>query len=118
MGMQACAAAYEHGEEWLEACKAYIWENVQYIQSFIAEKLPQIHVVEPQGTYLMWLDCRGLGLSPEELEELLLNKAHIWPDFGTKFGEKTGQFIRLALACPRSVVVEVMERLKKAIDER
>lgn len=117
-GMQACTAAYEQGEEWLEACKAYIWENVQYIQNFIAEKLPEIHVVEPQGTYLMWLDCSGLGLTPEELEKLLLDKAHIWPDMGTKFGEKTGQFIRLALACPRSVVEEAMNRLEKAVRNR
>ena len=114
-GMHACAAAYELGEDWLDACKAYIWENVQYIQSFIAEKLPQTKVIEPQGTYLMWLDCSGLGLSGQELEELMLQKAHVWPDMGTMFGEKTGQFIRLALACPRSVVVEVMERLYKAI---
>ena len=114
-GMTACAVAYEKGEQWLEECKAYIWENVQYIRNFIAEKLPQIHVVEPQGTYLLWLDCSGLGLTPEALEELLLQKAHIWPDMGTKFGEKTGQFVRLALACPRSVVEAVMERLYKAI---
>lgn len=114
-GMQACAAAYEKGEEWLEACKAYIWQNVLYIQKFVQEKLPQIHIVEPQGTYLMWLDCSGLGLSGEQLEDLMLNKAHVWPDMGTKFGEKSGQFIRLALACPRSVVVEVMDRLDKAI---
>lgn len=117
-GMQACTVAYEQGEEWLEACKAYIWENVQYIQNFIAEKLPEIHVVEPQGTYLMWLDCSGLGLTPEELEDLLLDKAHIWPDMGTKFGEKTGQFIRLALACPRSVVEEAMNRLERAVRNR
>ena len=115
LGMVACAAAYEQGEEWLEACKAYIWENVEYIQKFVAEKLPQIHIVEPQGTYLLWLDCSGLGLSPQGLEELMLQKAHIWPDMGTKFGEKTGQFIRLALACPRSVIVEVMDRLYKAV---
>ncbi len=115
-GMIACTAAYEQGEQWLEDCKAYIWDNVQYIQSFIAEKLPQIHIVQPQGTYLMWLDCSGLGLTPEGLEHLLLNKAHVWPDMGTKFGEKTGQFIRLALACPRSVVEEVMNRLCKAIN--
>lgn len=115
-GMIACTAAYEEGESWLEDCKAYIWENVQYIQKFIAEKLPKIHVIEPQGTYLMWLDCSGLGLSPDELEDLLLQKAHVWPDMGTKFGEKTGQFIRLALACPRSVVEEVMNRLDKAIN--
>ncbi len=117
MGMVACQAAYEQGEDWLEACKAYIWENVLYIQKFVAERLPQIHVVEPQGTYLLWLDCSGLGLSPEALEDLMLHKADVWPDMGTKFGEKTGQFIRLALACPKSVIEEVMTRLEKAIKE-
>lgn len=116
-GMIACTAAYEGGEEWLEDCKAYIWENVQFIQKFVAEKLPQIHIIAPQGTYLMWLDCSSLGLSGEGLEDLMLNKARVWPDMGTMFGEKTGQFIRLALACPRSVVEEVMNRLYKAISE-
>lgn len=114
-GMLACTAAYEGGEEWLEACKAYIWENVQYIQEFVAQKLPEIKIIEPQGTYLLWMDCSGLGLTGEELEELMLHKARVWPDMGTMFGEKTGQFIRLALACPRSVVEEVMHRLEKAI---
>ena len=116
-GMTACTAAYEQGEQWLEDCKAYIWENVQYIQKFVAEKLPQIHIIAPQGTYLMWLDCSALGLTGEALEDLMLNKARVWPDMGTMFGEKTGQFIRLALACPRSVVEEVMNRLEKAIKE-
>ena len=115
--MTACTAAYEEGEAWLEDCKAYIWQNVEYIQKFIAEKLPQIHIIAPQGTYLMWLDCSGLGLTGEELEDLMLNKAHVWPDMGTMFGEKSGQFIRLALACPRSVVEEVMNRLYRAIQE-
>lgn len=115
MGLVACQAAYEEGEEWLTACKAYIWENAQFIQQFIQQRLPQIHVIEPQGTYLLWLDCSGLGLSAQELEELMLQKANIWPDIGTKFGEKTGQFIRLALACPRSVLQEAMERLEKAV---
>lgn len=117
MGLIASQAAYEGGEEWLDACKAYIWENTLYIQNFIADRLPQIHVAEPQGTYLLWLDCSGLGLTAQQLEDLLLNKAHIWPDIGTKFGERTGQFIRMALACPRSVLQEAMERLEKAIRE-
>lgn len=116
MGLIACTAAYEEGESWLEDCKAYIWDNVQYIRNFVKEKLPRIHIVEPQGTYLLWLDCSGLGLTPDGLEDLLLNRAHVWPDMGTQFGEKTGQFIRLALACPRSVVVEVMNRLDRAIN--
>lgn len=115
MGLIACQAAYEGGEEWLEACKAYIWENACYVQQFLAEHLPQIRVIEPQGTYLLWLDCSGLGLSAPELEDLILHRANIWPDIGTKFGEKTGQFIRMALACPRSVLQEAMERLEKAV---
>lgn len=118
MGLTACQAAYEQGEAWLEACKAYIWENTQYVMDFIAKRLPGIHVIEPQGTYLLWLDCSGLGLTAEALEELMLVKAHIWPDIGTKFGEKTGQFIRLALACPRSVLQEAMERLEKALNHQ
>ncbi len=114
-GMMACTAAYEEGEQWLEECKAYIWKNVQYIQEFVAQKLPEIKIIEPQGTYLLWMDCSGLGLSGEQLEELMLQKARVWPDMGTMFGEKTGKFIRLALACPKSVVEEVMDRLYKAI---
>lgn len=116
MGMVACRAAYAQGEQWLEACKAYIWENVLFIQKFIAEHLPQIRVIEPQGTYLLWLDCSGLGLNAAELEDLLLHKANIWPDMGTKFGEKTGQFVRLALACPKATLEEAMLRLEKAVN--
>jgi cystathionine beta-lyase len=117
MGLTACQAAYEGGEEWLEACKAYLWENTQFVQNFIRERLPKVHVIEPQGTYLMWLDFSGLGLTAQQLEDLLLNKARIWPDIGTKFGEASGQFIRMALACPRSVLQEAMERLEKAVAE-
>lgn len=116
MGMVACRAAYSEGEQWLEACKAYIWENVLFIENFIKERLPQIRVIEPQGTYLLWLDCSGLGLTPAQLEDLLLHKANIWPDMGTKFGEKTGQFIRLALACPKATLEEAMHRLYEAVN--
>ncbi len=116
MGMIACQAAYAGGEEWLEQCKAYIWKNARYIMDFVEKKLPGIRVVEPQGTYLLWLDCSGLGLTGEGLEDLMLHKANVWPDMGTKFGEKTGQFVRLALACPHSVIVEVMDRLYKAVN--
>ena len=117
MGLIACQAAYEQGEQWLEACKAYIWDNTRYVTDFIEKNLPGIHVIEPQGTYLLWLDCSGLGLSPAELEDLILRQAHVWPDIGTKFGEKTGLFIRMALACPRSVLEEAMQRLHKAVRE-
>ena len=117
MGLIATQAAYEGGEAWLEACKAYIWENTCYVRDFIQAHIPGIRVIEPQGTYLLWLDCTGLGLDAQGLEDLLLRKAHIWPDIGTKFGEQTGLFIRMALACPRSVLEEAMHRLQKVVSE-
>lgn len=87
LGITACQAAYEEGGPWLEACKAYMLENLNYVRSFLAEQLPGIRLVEPEGTYFAWLDCTGLGLSKEELEELIVHKAGLWLDSGAIFGE-------------------------------
>lgn len=111
----ACKVAYQEGEEWLDACKAYMRGNLDYVRSFLQENLPQIRLVEPEGTYLAWLDCSGLGMSKEDLDELLAHKAHVWFCTGSVFGECAAQFQRVVLACPRSIIVEAMDRLKKAI---
>ena len=68
LGFVACKAAYNGGEQWLEECKAYMRENLAYVRTFLQEKLPAIHLVEPEGTYFAWLDCSGLGLSKEALD--------------------------------------------------
>ena len=115
LGLRACQAAYEGGAAWLDECKAYMWENMNYVRDFLAENIPQIRLVEPEGTYFAWLDCSGLGLSKEELDDLIIHKARLWLDTGSLFGECSAQFQRVVLACSRSVVVEAMDRLKAAI---
>ena len=116
MGSIACRAAYTDGAAWLDACKAYMLENLHYVRSFLAENIPAIRLVEPEGTYFAWLDCSGLGLTPEQLEDLIVNKAGLWLDSGAIFGECAAQFQRVVLACPRETVVKAMERLRTAVN--
>ncbi len=115
LGAVACQAAYEQGAEWLDECKAYMRGNLDYVRAFLAEHLPQIKLVEPEGTYFAWLDCSGLGLSKEALDDLVIHKANLWLDSGAIFGECAAQFQRVVLACPRATVVKAMENLRKAI---
>lgn len=117
LGAVACQAAYEKGGAWLEECKAYMRGNLDYVRNFLAEHLPQIKLVEPEGTYFAWLDCSGLGLTKEELDDLIIHKANLWLDTGAIFGECAAQFQRVVLACPRATVEQAMENLKKAICE-
>lgn len=115
LGATACRAAYRGGEQWLTDCKAYMRENLAYVRSFLQENIPAIRLVEPEGTYFAWLDCSGLGLSKEELDDLILNKAGLWLDSGAMFGCCAQQFQRVVLACPRKTLEEAMERLRKAV---
>ena len=115
MGSTACRAAYTEGEPWLEACKAYMLENLNFVRSVLAENLPAIRLVEPEGTYFAWLDCSGLGLTPEQLEDLIVNTAGLWLDSGAIFGACAAQFQRVVLACPRKTVEEAMQRLLRAV---
>ena len=82
----------------------------------IANKnIPEIRLVEPEGTYFAWLDCSGLGLSAQQLNDLIINKAKLWLDAGDIFGKVAEQFQRVVLACPRSVIVQAMDSLKNAL---
>lgn len=115
LGLHACQAAYEGGREWLEQLKEYLKGNLDFVRSYLEENLPQVKLIEPEGTYLVWLDCRGLGLSEEELEQFIARKAKLWLDDGAIFGKAGEGFERVNIACPRSVVKEALERLKKAV---
>ena len=86
MGLIACQAAYEYGEEWLNGLKLYLYENLKFVKEFLAKELPELKLVEPQGTYLIWIDFSSLKLSNEELEDFITNKAKLWLDAGTMFG--------------------------------
>ncbi|MDO4288109.1 MAG: aminotransferase class I/II-fold pyridoxal phosphate-dependent enzyme, partial [Eubacterium sp.] len=116
MGLVACQAAYTQGEDWLEALKAYLKENVGFVRDFLKTQLPQVKLVEPQGTYLLWLDFTALNLDPDALEDLMVNKAKLWLDRGNMFGEEGEGFERFNIACPRATLEEAFARLKDAID--
>lgn len=116
IGLHACQAAYETGREWLEELKIYLRENLDYARDFLEKNLPQIKLIEPEGTYLLWLDCRGLGLLEERLEHLIVNEAKLWLDAGAIFGSAGEGFERINIACPRAVLGEALERLRGAVE--
>lgn len=118
LGLVACQAAYEEGGDWLDACKAYLRENLDYLRSYLRENLPDIRLIEPEGTYFAWLDCSGLGLTKQELNDLIVNKAKLWLDPGHIFGGGAEQFQRIVLACPSATLAQALKQLNQAVHER
>ena len=115
MGLSACRAAYEGGADWLDELLVYLEGNLGFVRSYLSSELPEIKLVEPQGTYFAWLDFSALGLSDEALNDLIVNKAKLWLDAGNIFGKSGEGFQRVVLACPRKTLAEAMERLKGAV---
>ena len=114
MGLEACRAAYKHGAPWLEELKVYLSSNLSLARDFLAQELPSIRLIEPEGTYLIWLDCRALELSDSELDKLIIHKAGLWLDAGTIFGTGGEGFQRINIACPASILESALGKLKKA----
>lgn len=115
MGLIACKAAYEYGADWLDELKLYLAGNLQFVRDFLARQLPQVKLIEPQGTYLIWLDFQELKLSDKQLEELIVHKAKLWLDEGTMFGSEGSGFQRINIACPRSLLEQALNQLAEAI---
>ena len=115
MGMAACQAAYEAGADWLEQLKQYLAGNLAYIRQFLREKLPDIALIEPEGTYLVWLDLRKLGLTEQQQRQLIVQDAKLWLDTGTLFGQGGEGFERINIACSRTTIEQAMQRLEHAV---
>ena len=111
----AFETAYEKCEDWLEELILHIDGNMQYVVDFIAEKLPEIKVVKPEGTYLMWLDFNGTKIPQDKIQEFLINEAKVAMNDGGSFGSNGKGFARMNVACPRYMVEEAMERIEKAL---
>lgn len=117
-GLAACQAAYQKGEEWYQAMLAYVKENIAYTKQFVETRLPGVKMAEPEGTYLVWMDFRGLGLADSELEELIVKKAGLWLDSGSIFGDEGRGFQRVNVACPRKTLKLALTKLEKAIRQQ
>ena len=117
MGLVACEAAYQYGETWYKAVHDYIRENIKYTESFLRDNIPNVTMVKHEGTYLVWVDFRKLGLSADELEKLIIEKAKLWLDSGEIFGESGTGFQRINVACPRIVLEEALKRIQEAVED-
>lgn len=111
----AFETAYEKCEDWIEELIVHIDGNMQYVIDFINERLPEIKVVKPEGTYLMWLDFNGTKIPQDKIQEFLINEAKVAMNDGGSFGNNGKGFARMNVACPRYMVEEAMERIEKAL---
>ena len=112
------AAAYSHGTEWLDQVIAYIKGNIDFTESYLKERIPAIRMIRPQASYLIFLDCRELGLSQEELNRLFVEDAHLALNEGTTFGKEGEGFMRLNVACPRATLEKALRQLEQAVNNR
>lgn len=112
----ATCSAYKKGKEWREEMLRYIEKNVELTEEFFRKENPSIKVVRPEASFLVWLDCRGLGLNQEELVDLFVNYARVALNDGAMFGKEGEGFMRLNVAMPRKKLLEVLERITQGIE--
>lgn len=117
LGQEACRLAYTHGDEWLRQVIALIDTNRTTVVDFLAREFPTVKVTPLEGTYLLWMDFRALGIEPRELSRILREEAYLFFDDGFVFGEAGAGFERWNLACPASYIAPALERLKTALNK-
>lgn len=116
--IEALVAAYTKGEEWLDQLKPYLYNNYLYLNGFIEQHLPKLKVLPLEATYLVWVDCKALNISSEEISKKLYNEGKLWINSGPMYGGDAGEgFIRINIACPRSLLVEGLNRLKIVLEQ-
>jgi len=113
----AMEAAFRYGDEWLEQVLDYIEGNLEFLMKYMEERIPAIKPVRPEGTYLVWLDCSGLGISdPKELQKFFNEKAKVGMNAGYTFGPGGENFMRMNIACSRSILQEALRRIEEAVN--
>jgi cysteine-S-conjugate beta-lyase len=114
-GLTGLEAAYRYGDEWLEQVLDYLQGNLDFTLDYFEKKIPRIQVIKPQGTYLLWLDCRALGMDDMALRKFMREKAKVGFDDGFLFGTGGNGFQRMNIACPRSLLAEALKRIEEAV---
>lgn len=114
-GVLATIAAYKEGETWLLELIDYLQRNYEFLVTYFQEHLPEFPIIKLEGTYLVWVDCRKLGMSSVELEEKLIREGEVWLNPGSMYGEAGEGFMRINIACPRARLEEGLRRIKKVL---
>lgn len=114
-GVEGLIAAYNEGEPWLDALCTYLWDNYKALLGFFAERLPKLRVTPLEGTYLVWVDCRCLGVTSDELTRRLADEGRVMVNSGTMYGADGEGFIRINIACPRSRMMQGLERIASVL---
>ncbi len=115
MGIAACEYAYRYGEDWLTQLRDYLAGNRDYLRHAIGTRLPEIRMIEPEGTYLVWLDFRALGMQAAQLDHWVTHQAKLWLNGGASFGTGGEGFMRINIGCPRALLREAVDRLEQAL---
>lgn len=113
----ALAAAYNQGARWLDQLLGYLEKNIDFAVDFIGRRLPLVKTHKPEASYLLWLDCRGLGLDDETLFRFMVEKARVGLNRGIDFGDEGRGFLRLNAACPRAMLKQALARMAGAVDD-
>ena len=115
MGLVAARAAYENGKPWLEELKKHLLSNIDFVRDYLKDKLPLVRLIEPEGTFLLWLDFSAYEIPDAELDDLIVNKAKVWLDRGTMFGPEGDKYQRINIATPQPLLKEAIDRIAGAL---
>ncbi len=113
----ATETAYTQGKQWLDEALRYIEDNINYVEQFLESHIPSLKAMKPDASFLVWLDCRKLGLSQEQLVDMFVNEAALALNDGSMFGQEGTGFMRMNVACPRSVIKSALDSLSKAVSQ-
>ncbi len=111
----AFEAAYRGGAEWLDSLMLYLRDSREFVRDYLQAHLPQIKLIAPEGTYLLWLDCRDLKMSDQQLRDFFVRQARVGMSPGSVFGENGSGFMRLNIGAPRQVLAEALQRIAQAL---
>ena len=117
LALVAGRAAYEKGAQWMDELKEYLLGNLDFLREFLQMNLPRVRLIEPEGTYLVWLDFSAYDMTPEELEQKMHFEAKVWTDEGVMFGEEGAMFERVNIACPRATLRKGLEQMAAVFAE-
>lgn len=117
-GVAATIAAYDESGAWLDALRKYLWGNYEYLRRFFEERLPQYPVLPLEGTYLVWIDCRATGIGSDDTALRLQKEQKLMVNSGTLYGPGGEGFIRLNIACPRTLLADGLERTVRVLERR